>query len=662
MVTVSDSFGELLAELPLGAIELTDAGDIVAPNSVASALLKGPGGEALSAVLPRMCARVKETSHSVEASVNLPSAGQVRVRVAELAERQRYVAILERSDGGAQRAEVTALRAMLAATTSADPSESTIRRSVELLASSLPGAWALLFERDVAQLRVAAHAAVPAAIAAHLGSPAVVQPGSLAARVLMQGRPMFVANAAGALFDPVGPREQLAGLAVLALPIRAKEGVCGVLYVCGPPARFGQGELRRIQGTADGLGAVMQRTHAEQTLAAERRALFAWLDNLPDVVIEQADDGRISLAAGPVEAILGRKSRDVVGQRLEDLVAPADVQRLRAAAALPGSAAVLADMSVQRPDGRLTTCEIALHVKDAAVRGTAVRAVIRDQTHRRALEAEAARALEVAASRERLATLGQLVTGVAHEINNPLAYLKSNLASIIGYVEDLRGPSERAGSVSADEAAAELRDIVSESLLGVNRIVELVQALKGTGRQRPSERINFDPARAVQEAVVIFRGAWRSNCTVECALPSLPEVLGSPSALGQVVLNLLQNGLDAMGGKGTLRVEAERLEGRVRVSVQDFGHGIPADVQETMFEPFFTTKEAGKGTGLGLYLCKQIVEEMHGDLRFHTSPAGTTFTVDLPEPPQTPLSTKRPLPRSSELSDAEPATAQTRLS
>jgi signal transduction histidine kinase len=245
------------------------------------------------------------------------------------------------------------------------------------------------------------------------------------------------------------------------------------------------------------------------------------------------------------------------------------------------------------------------------------------------IEASAARAMEVATQRDRLATIGQLVAGVAHEINNPLAFLKSNLHSLKAEIADLRE-----GPVPLPPSAAEIEEIVTESIEGVSRIETIVQALKGTARRR-DEKIRFDCSRAVQEALTIFKGAKKSECEIVAAIPLLPELIGSPSALGQVILNLMQNGLDAMSGverkRRKLEVRAVAEEGRVRLTVRDHGTGIPLEVQRRMWEAFYTTKEVGKGTGLGLSICKEIAEEMGGWMEFETGPDGTSFHVVLPE-------------------------------
>ena len=242
-----------------------------------------------------------------------------------------------------------------------------------------------------------------------------------------------------------------------------------------------------------------------------------------------------------------------------------------------------------------------------------------------ALELEAARAREIATQRDRLATIGQLVAGVAHEINNPLAFLKSNLHSLRVDLDDLRE-----GKI---DPMSEVNEIVTESLEGVSRIETIVQALKGTARKK-DERLRFEPTRAVLEAATIFRGAHKQDCDLDCSgLTALPEVMGSPSALGQVTLNLLQNGLDAMAGfdrkKRKLVISSCVSGDDLKISFRDHGTGIPLEVQKRMFDAFYTTKDPGKGTGLGLAISKEIAESMGGALTFTTGPDGTCFELHL---------------------------------
>jgi PAS domain S-box-containing protein len=366
----------------------------------------------------------------------------------------------------------------------------------------------------------------------------------------------------------------------------------------------------------------------DSTIAPDSAALRALIDNLPLAVLEQGEDGRVCRVGGSLEPIFGRPGEALIGAQLKDLLLPEDRQTFAQLISSAGkSTRLTGELTVLQPNGTKIPCEVSLQANRSDPRSS-ICAVFRDISARRALEAELRRAQQIAAERERLATIGQLTAGVAHEINNPLAYVKGNLGSmrelVAGLQERLQPGSE------LGPTAEELAEIVRECLEGVNRVAAIVQALKGMSRHRPNERVRFDPGRAAAEAVMVFQGAKQGSCHISCELPSLPYVLGSPGALSQVILNLLENGLDAMRGEGALVLRGEADDHRVRLSVADSGSGIPPEVGRRIYEPFFTTKEVGKGTGLGLYICHQLIELMGGQICYRSGATGTTFTVELP--------------------------------
>jgi signal transduction histidine kinase len=306
---------------------------------------------------------------------------------------------------------------------------------------------------------------------------------------------------------------------------------------------------------------------------------------------------------------------------------------------------VLGVLSVCGPDGVLGESELRLvqgltnAVGTLLERARLVSETAAGRAVRHSLEADVRRAQEVATRREELAAIGQLAAGVAHEINNPLSFVKSNFATMAEHISELNARMESArsaltdgpaqGRLSVSEILSDLAEIAEESRSGIERIAHIVQALKGMARTRTNDRMEFNPAQAIHDAVIIFRGAKR-GCNVEVEIGQLPPVRGSPGAVGQVLLNLLDNALDSMGGSGTIQVRAEEVDQKLRITVRDQGTGIPLEVQARMFEPFFTTKEQGKGTGLGLFICYEIVKQMAGEISFDTGPTGTTFAVELP--------------------------------
>jgi len=257
----------------------------------------------------------------------------------------------------------------------------------------------------------------------------------------------------------------------------------------------------------------------------------------------------------------------------------------------------------------------------------------RAQQALRDAEALADRARAVAVEREGLVTLGHLAACVTHEVASPLACLGTNLRAAQEAVVELLDLARGGGSPArAQEVAADVLELLSDSGGDLSRVASLVQSMRGLARRRADDRLKFDPRVPVEDAVRIFRGARHADVHLEQA-PSLPDVEGSPGLVCQVVLNLLDNGLDAMGGQGELSVGLLEAPGGVELQVRDGGSGIPAEVAPRVFEAYFTTKAAGRGTGLGLYICRDVVERMGGTISFDSGPQGTTFRVRFPAAP-----------------------------
>jgi len=264
---------------------------------------------------------------------------------------------------------------------------------------------------------------------------------------------------------------------------------------------------------------------------------------------------------------------------------------------------------------------------------------------------------------EKMSSLGQMVAGVAHEVNTPLAYVKSSLDTVAGRVpqlvelaagasrllELLRSDSASAGELSAqfERVSASLAEarrrgtfeelgvLVKDGLHGIGQIGELVTNLKNFARLDRSKVAEFDLNEGVQSALTIARNQLKQR-TVRTMLGALPKVSCSPSQINQVFLNLITNAAQATpdeGGVITLRTATHGAE-HVMVEVSDNGHGIPPDVLPRIFDPFFTTKEVGKGTGLGLSICYKIVESHGGRIEVDSKAGvGTRFRVILPTAP-----------------------------
>jgi signal transduction histidine kinase len=226
--------------------------------------------------------------------------------------------------------------------------------------------------------------------------------------------------------------------------------------------------------------------------------------------------------------------------------------------------------------------------------------------------------LELAQGRQ-LATIGTLAASVAHEINNPIAFVHSNLNRL----EELW---------ARPESADEVREILAECREGSERVRLIVSDLLRLSRKGDGPLVPVDLHEVVATVLPLVRGAARRRARIVPLLGGVPRVLGDPKLLGQVVLNLVLNALQAIP-EGTPEVQEVRIstglaEGRVRLEVADTGPGIPEEHRARIFDPLYTARQ--EGTGLGLAVTHQIVTRHGGRIRVESGPSGTRVTVELP--------------------------------
>jgi signal transduction histidine kinase len=225
---------------------------------------------------------------------------------------------------------------------------------------------------------------------------------------------------------------------------------------------------------------------------------------------------------------------------------------------------------------------------------------------------------------EKLASVGQLAAGVAHEIGNPLA-------AILGYVDILR--SDLAGK--GDLPLADRRDALDRVKAETQRIHRIIRELLEFSRPSREDPVATDPLRVVQSAQALLapQSRFREVCVVTVpAGDAWPNVMVAQSRLVQVFVNLMLNAADAMAGKGTLVVSCQKEREKVILAVADEGPGIPKENRRKVFDPFFTTKPVGQGTGLGLPVCRSIVESFGGTLELVAGEVGegAKFVITLP--------------------------------
>ena len=230
----------------------------------------------------------------------------------------------------------------------------------------------------------------------------------------------------------------------------------------------------------------------------------------------------------------------------------------------------------------------------------------------------------------KMASLGQLVAGIAHEMNNPLSYVYANL----DHLEDFLGKLTAAAGETGPEfaaLAAEIARLIQSSRDGARRTREIVQNLRAFSRPDLGETRPVDLHQCIESTLELLRPLYRDRIAVHREFGAVPQVPGRAGQLNQVFMNLLANAGEAVGEKGEVWIKTWQEGGRVLVSVRDSGPGIPAENLEKVFDPFFTTKAVGKGTGLGLAITYGIVEQHRGEIKVESPQGqGACFTVALP--------------------------------
>jgi signal transduction histidine kinase len=239
------------------------------------------------------------------------------------------------------------------------------------------------------------------------------------------------------------------------------------------------------------------------------------------------------------------------------------------------------------------------------------------------------RAQEQIVRSEKLASIGQLVAGIAHEINNPV----NAIVNTVGPLEQAIGDIDNPDISTRTEAAKDVRDMVRVVQRGAQRTKAIVTALHNYSRTDDESVVDFDIDRSIDDSLELLRHLLKQSVTVEKKYGEVGRVRGHAGQINQVFMNLLTNAAQALSQteNAKIAIETRGDSGGVEVKIIDNGPGIPPDVLPRIFDPFFTTKDVGEGTGLGLSIVHELVERHGGEITVDTKLGeGTTFTVKLP--------------------------------
>jgi len=323
------------------------------------------------------------------------------------------------------------------------------------------------------------------------------------------------------------------------------------------------------------------------------------------------------------------------GERIEDLITA--VKETRKVCSLP---------PLTTSDGVILEIQSYPVVSQEALRAIVI--VVNDITERTKLE-------EQLLMSSKLAGIGELAAGIAHEINNPIGFVTSNTRTLSRYVADLAelvGAYHKLKEISAAGNACEamveqievleekldlgyvlddMQSLVAENRDGLDRVVRILRDLKNFSHADGETPQPLAINTILEDALNLARNEIKYKATVETDFGDVPSILGHPGQLSQVFINILVNAAHAIEDKGTIFITTRANAEMLTVTVRDTGRGIPPDVLPRIFDPFYTTKERGKGTGLGLSIALEIVQKHGGTIAVESEVGqGTSFTVELP--------------------------------
>ncbi|NOX38856.1 MAG: hypothetical protein GXO78_15100 [Calditrichaeota bacterium] len=291
-------------------------------------------------------------------------------------------------------------------------------------------------------------------------------------------------------------------------------------------------------------------------------------------------------------------------------------------------------------------------VTEAEVREKYVRELEAKNRELRRLYQELKEAQAQLIQSEKMSSLGQLVAGVAHELNNPISFVYANLKTLQEYVEalsrllevilkqrDARDLPEKLKETvqqlqdqyDLDFILNDLNGLIQESLDGSRRVKEVVQNLRNFSRLDEAAFKSVDLHEGLESTLTLLRHEIRDRIRVHKKYGELPRIVCQPGQINQVFMNLLLNAIQAIEGKGNIWITTRSEGDRVCVEIRDDGKGIPADVLSRIFDPFFTTKPVGQGTGLGLSISYRIIQDHGGRIEVESQEGkGTCFRIYLP--------------------------------
>ena len=377
---------------------------------------------------------------------------------------------------------------------------------------------------------------------------------------------------------------------------------------------------------------VRHRNQVEQALSHTMDRFTAMIDSVPAALylkdryhyLLEVNQAFCAMAGKNRAEVLGRRDIDVIPTDILDLMHESDQK------VLDGEEDLVNTEGIIHQDGLVKWMTLShVPLQTGKDRPEAVVGLIQDVT-------EQYHARQQLLQSDKLAAIGQLAAGVAHEINNPMGYITSNLNTMNRYlgtlghcVDDTEDADQK---VKLREIIEDFNDAVKESLSGAKRVKEIVADLKSFSRVDRLEMTHASVNECLRTTLNVVWNELKYKCQVEQDFGEVREIMCLPNQLNQVFLNILLNASQAMKESGgIIWIRTWEAEDQVCISVKDNGVGMPPDVEKRIFEPFYTTKDVGKGTGLGLSISYDIISQHKGSIEVRsTLGEGTEFLITLP--------------------------------
>ena len=251
---------------------------------------------------------------------------------------------------------------------------------------------------------------------------------------------------------------------------------------------------------------------------------------------------------------------------------------------------------------------------------------------------------------EKMASIGQLVAGIAHEINNPVTFISGGVDSLstnleeIGHVfnlyqritpensrEKLREIEELKEQIDYKQAIREINELITSIKNGTERTTQIVNGLRSFSRLDEDVLKFADLHEGLESTLILLRNKYKNRIEILREYDNLPQIECYPGQLNQVFMNILSNAIDAIEDTGTIAIATEQSNGTITIRIRNNGKGIPETIREKIFDPFYTTKEVGSGTGLGLSISHGIIKKHKGEIRVVSEVGkGSEFIITIP--------------------------------